>query len=65
MGAPLSFAFPCLDEDADPAIIERLMQFVAQAAVFEQRLCDQLFLGGSERRLLAGFGGGDGNNGKR
>ncbi|MER9067688.1 DUF1259 domain-containing protein [Mesorhizobium sp. M0902] len=32
MGAPLSFAFPCLDEDADPAIIERLMQFLAQAA---------------------------------
>lgn len=45
MRPPVGFAFPGLDEDADAAIVERLVQFVAQAAVFDQRFIDQLFPG--------------------
>ena len=42
MGAPLSFAFPHLDEDANAAVVERLVQLVTQAAVFNERFGDQL-----------------------
>lgn len=65
MGAPLGFTLPGFDKDAHASIIERLVQLVPEAAVFGQSLGDQLFLGSAKRRLLAGLGGGDGDDGQR
>lgn len=54
MSAPLGFTLPGFDKDADPPIIERLMQFVTKAAIFGQGLGNELFLSGAKRRFFAG-----------
>jgi hypothetical protein len=61
----LCFALPAFDEDANAAVIEGLVQFVAQAAVLHESLGDELFLGSPKGRLLAVFGGSHGNDGER